>query len=168
MTRKYESVWKTKLGEDGKARWRTTMCVLQDGKKREGGGGGEGREMIFPRRFHFHESPSSHVPAAGRKHTAMSLSQPFPLIVVDGSFCKSATITPNGRLGSLNYMRQSKFVRFARRLIILIVRPRRSIQFVFHGDVHCFTSHVRRRLTTKSVCAPGYLCARAIAELSEK
>lgn len=56
-------------------------------------------------------------------------------------------------LGSLNYMRQSKFVRFARRLIILIVRARRSIHFVFYGDVHCFTSHVRRRLTTKSVCA---------------
>lgn len=128
-------------------------AVRFTGKER----GGRWERMIFPWRFHFLESPSSHVPAAERKHTVTSLSQPFSLIVVDDFFCKSDDNAERWP-GSLNYMHQSKFVRFARRLIILIVRPRRSIHFVFYGDVHCFTSHVHRRLATKSVCARDTLC----------
>lgn len=136
--RQYESVRETKLQRRESA---VTMCVLQE------------RTDDFFAKISF--SRIAIEPCAGCR------TQTYSDVVVAAVFSHrrrrfllqigddNAERWP----GPLNYMRQSKFVRFARRLIILIVRPRRSIHFVFYGDVHCFTSHVRRRLATKSVCA---------------
>jgi len=68
--------------------------------------------MIFPRRFHFLESPSSQAPAAGHKHTDVVVTAVFShrrwrfLLQIGDDNAERW-------LGSLNYMRQSKFARFA-------------------------------------------------------
>lgn len=71
-------------------------------------------------------------------------------------------------LGSLNYMRQSKFAKFPRRLIMLIVRPRRSIHLVSsrrRSLLYFSRSPASRRL---KMFVHGILCARAVTGLSEK